>query len=114
MSHNLLSCNLDPFWLQRDKLKVSSRMNKAAESLRGHAKQSKLAQVKQKVDITGDEGLQEHELIRGTVSVHPTHDLPLIWSMTKTSDVDVLLFPACVSRYMSKTKISLFNSLKIL
>lgn len=40
-------------------------MNKAAESLRGHGKQSKLAQVKQKVDITEDEGLQEHELIRG-------------------------------------------------
>lgn len=104
MSHNLLSCNLDPFWLQRDKLKVSSRMNKAGESLRGHTKQSKLAQVKQKVDITGDEGLQEHELIRGTVSVRSTQDLPLIWTMTKTSDVDVLLFPACMSRYMSKTK----------
>lgn len=89
-------------------------MNKAAESPRGHAKQSKLAQVKQKVDITEDEGLQENELIRGTVSVHSTHDLPLIWTMTKTSDVDVLLFPACVSRYMSKTKIYLFNSLEIL
>lgn len=75
-------------------------MNTAAERLRGHAKQNKLPQVKPKVDIAGDEELQERELIRGTVSFCSTHDLPLVQTMTNTSDVDVLLFPACVSRYV--------------